>query len=67
MFIEGQEYSRVRDIHERFDGQRQGGISTPSKHPYVFIFTVNLASSMVCRRLEGGRCFLYTGEGQVVT
>ena len=26
MFIEGQSYSRRRDIHEKYGGQQQGGI-----------------------------------------
>ena len=34
-----QKYNRKKDIHERFGGQQQGGISTPANHPFVFIFT----------------------------
>lgn len=30
---------RRRDIHEKFAGQRQGGISTPAQHPLIFAFT----------------------------
>lgn len=32
-------YSRRLDIHDKWGGQRQGGISTPKDGPFVFIFT----------------------------
>lgn len=32
-------YSRRLEIHDRWGGQRQGGISTPKDGPFVFIFT----------------------------
>jgi hypothetical protein len=35
----GRTYNRRDDIHARFGGQRQGGISTPSGVPYIFLFT----------------------------
>jgi 5-methylcytosine-specific restriction protein A len=38
MFEQGRIYRR-RDLHERFGGQRQGGISTPKEHPLVFLVT----------------------------
>ena len=38
-FVMGALYSRRIDIHERWGGQRQGGISTPKDAPFVFIFT----------------------------
>jgi len=38
-FVVGQTYNRRKDIHDKFGGQRQGGISTPAKHRVVFIFT----------------------------
>src|SRR5437879_5415543 len=34
----GRSYRR-RDIHNKFGGQRQGGISTPASHPLIFAFT----------------------------
>ncbi|WP_417733497.1 hypothetical protein [Roseovarius sp.] len=65
MFIEGMEYSRSKDIHDVFGGQRQGGISTPKDSPYVFIFT---GKSGEQHGYEDGwqdeGVFLYTGEGQ---
>ena len=30
---------RRREIHDRFGGQPQGGISTPTSHPVIFLFT----------------------------
>ncbi len=39
MFVIGRDYSRRDDIHARFGGQTQGGISTPRHAPYVFLFT----------------------------
>lgn len=66
MFLEGADYSRTIDIHGRFGGQRQGGISTPAKLPYVFIFTGK--SGEMHGYNDGWRedgVFLYTGEGQV--
>jgi hypothetical protein len=38
-FQKGVTYSRRSDIHDRFGGQQQGGISTPKGFPYVFLFT----------------------------
>jgi 5-methylcytosine-specific restriction protein A len=35
----GRTYNRRRDIHARFGGQMQGGISTPAGHPLIFAFT----------------------------
>lgn len=35
----GRTYSRRGDIHDRFGGQQQGGISTPASHPVIFAFT----------------------------
>jgi len=65
-FVEGETYSRRDDIHARFDGQRQGGISTPSDHPFVFIFTGSEGEKHGYR--DGWHpeenVFLYTGEGQ---
>jgi 5-methylcytosine-specific restriction enzyme A len=35
----GRTYNRRRDIHGRFGGQQQGGISTPKDYPLVVAFT----------------------------
>ena len=39
VFVPGALYSRSSDIHGRFAGQKQGGISTPTSVPVVFLFT----------------------------
>ncbi|MDO6477975.1 hypothetical protein Q4578_11105 [Shimia thalassica] len=66
MFIEGTEYSRVKDIHERLGGQRQGGISTPSKHPLVIVFTGKSGEQHgYADGWQDEGVFLYTGEGQI--
>jgi 5-methylcytosine-specific restriction protein A len=64
MFVVGQEYRR-RDLHVKYGGQQQGGISTPSDHPYIFLFSSP-------RGEEHGYAdgpkpngqYTYTGEGQ---
>jgi 5-methylcytosine-specific restriction protein A len=38
MFEEGKVYRR-RTIHQVYKGQEQGGISTPSDHPVILLFT----------------------------
>ena len=64
MFQVGQTYHRQKDIHDAYGGQRQGGISTPSGHPYVFLFTGDSGTQYGSRdefRPDG--TFWYTGEG----
>lgn len=41
MFEIGRIYNRRRDLHAKYGGQQQGGISTPSNHPYIFVFLSN--------------------------
>jgi 5-methylcytosine-specific restriction protein A len=66
MFTPGKVYNRQRDIHRPYGGQEQGGISTPSNHPSIFIFTGESGEAHGYRdefRPDG--TFWYTGEGQV--
>ena len=65
-FTVGQIYRRRRDIHGRFSGQSQGGVSTPSAAPLVFLFTGESGAGYGYEdsfRPDG--TFWYTGEGQV--
>jgi 5-methylcytosine-specific restriction enzyme A len=64
-YTPGKEYKRT-DIHEKYGGQRQGGISTPSGHPFILIFSGDGGESFGYQDGwdEEGR-FYYTGEGQV--
>jgi 5-methylcytosine-specific restriction protein A len=38
-FERGRIYNRRDEIHEKFGGQGQGGISTPRATPAIFLFT----------------------------
>ena len=59
-------YHRRNDIHARFGGQQQGGISTPANVPGIFIFTSQGGSNVGYQDdfLPDGT-FHYTGQGQV--
>ncbi len=61
----GQVYNRRRDIHGRYRGQQQGGISTPADHPVIIAFT---GESGTAHGYEDGwtaeGVYRYFGEGQ---
>ncbi len=64
MFEPERQYRR-RDLHEVYGGQRQGGISTPSDAPIIFLFSG--AGQQYGYRDgfdDAGRLFRYSGEGQ---
>ena len=66
MFTVGTEYHRRTDIHGRFGGQQQGGISTPTSAPYLFIFTGGSGTRFGYEDgWHDGDIFLFTGEGQI--
>ena len=56
---------RRRDLHDRYGGQRQGGISTPAEHNLIFLFVSDTGEQFGYRDgvTEGG-IYLYTGQGQ---
>jgi 5-methylcytosine-specific restriction protein A len=63
--IVGQVYRRT-SLHDYFSGQQQGGISTPTEHPVILIFTG--ASGEQYGYSDGFQpdgTFWYTGEGQI--
>lgn len=64
MFTRGNVYRR-RHLHQLYGGQEQGGISTPSEHNMIFLFTSSRGQE---HGYEDGwtkeGIFLYTGEGQ---
>lgn len=67
MFVVGEKYSRARDIHDRYGGTRQSGISASASNPFIFLFT---GESGEAYGYEDGwqqddGVFLYTGQGQV--
>ena len=57
---------RRRLLHEAYGGQRQGGIGTPSEHPFILLFTGHTGEQYGYRDvwLDDGT-FRYTGEGQI--
>jgi 5-methylcytosine-specific restriction enzyme A len=59
----GQTYSRREDIHGKFGGQQQGGISTPNG-PFVFLFTGEIGEQYGYEDGWSDGAFLYVGEGQ---
>jgi hypothetical protein len=64
-FIVGALYHRRDEIHARFGGQMQGGISTPTYHPIVFIFTGEAGKAHGYSDFwESDEVFHYFGEGQ---
>jgi 5-methylcytosine-specific restriction protein A len=63
-FIKGMQYKR-KDIHDAFGGQRQGGISTPQKYPFIFLFTGGTGNKYGYKDEQiNDDIFFYTGEGQ---
>ncbi len=63
-FVVGQIYNRRQDIHDRFGGQRQSGIVTPSECPVVFVFTGRGAPHGYADEWSADGTFRYFGEGQ---
>jgi 5-methylcytosine-specific restriction enzyme A len=62
----GAVYHRRRDIHARYHGQRQGGISTPKFAPLVFLFTGESGDQFGYKDgPQDDGTFAYTGEGQI--
>jgi hypothetical protein len=62
-FNVGEVYKRT-EIHDKYGGQRQGGISTPAKYPYLFLFTGGTGERYGYKDKWQGNSFFYTGEGQ---
>lgn len=66
MFEVGKEYNRKLDIHGIYKGQSQGGISTPSGFPVIFIFTSDAGEQHGYKdEYRDDGVFWYTGEGQI--
>ncbi|EHK68146.1 hypothetical protein KYC_01604 [Achromobacter arsenitoxydans SY8] len=65
-FVLGEDYDRRTDIHARFGGSAQSGISTSGSFPAIFLFTGETGDQYGYRDgFTPGGTFLYTGEGQV--
>ena len=64
MFIQGHSYRRS-ELHDRYGGQRQGGISTPSQRPIIMLFSGESGEQHgYADTWSAEGLFLYTGEGQ---
>jgi 5-methylcytosine-specific restriction protein A len=64
MFILGNEYRRS-DLHSKYGGQKQGGISTPSKHNFIMLFTGTQGHQYGYEdEWTDEGLFIFTGEGQ---
>lgn len=58
-------YLRKTDLHGRFGGQRQGGISTPKSHPAIFLMTGQVGEQHgYTDGWSPTGAFHYFGEGQ---
>jgi 5-methylcytosine-specific restriction protein A len=65
VFEVGKVYNRRTDIHGVYKGQQYGGIATPAKHPYIFIFTSEAGEEYgYSDGFSPDGTFRYTGEGQ---
>ena len=62
--IPGQILSRS-EVHKRFGGQRQSGISTPKDKPVILLFTGEQGEKYGYRDEWRGDIFVYTGEGRI--
>jgi 5-methylcytosine-specific restriction protein A len=64
-FTVGELYSRRKDINEKFGGSRQGGISSSSQVPAIFLFTGDSGLKFGYRDSPDAFEYCdYTGEGQ---
>jgi Domain of unknown function (DUF3883) len=53
------------ELHDQFGGQQRGGISTPTKHPIVMLFSGESGSQYGYRDVwRDDGVYEYTGEGQ---
>jgi 5-methylcytosine-specific restriction enzyme A len=64
-FEVGRLYKRRTELHGRFGGQEQGGISTPTAYPIIFLFTGASGELYGYKdHFHTGGLYWYTGEGQ---
>lgn len=64
LFQIGRLYSRSADIHDRFAGSRQSGISPSAKEPLIFLFTGDSGDRYGYTDGWADGIFHYCGEGQ---
>ena len=65
MFEKGKTYRRS-DLHDKYGGQRQGGISTPKEYPIILLFTSESGEEFgYVDGFKTNNIYWYTGEGQI--
>lgn len=65
-YVVGEEYNRRQDLHDRFGGNRQGGMCKSADYPLMFIFTGPGGEQHgYSDEFMGNGLFFYTGEGQL--
>ncbi len=65
MFTEGKTYNRRQDIHAKFGGNIQSGISPCANYPYVFLFTSPSGEEHGYQdKWVSNSVYIYSGEGQ---
>lgn len=62
-FIQGQIYRRS-DLHDKYGGSRQSGISPSANYPIIFLFTGKSGAQFGYNDEWKNGVFQYTGEGQ---
>jgi 5-methylcytosine-specific restriction protein A len=64
-FVVGDEYRRKSDIHQKYGGSRQNGISPSAHCPAIFIFTGDTGEQYGYKDgFDVAGVFSYSGEGQ---
>ena len=65
MFEVGRVYNRRDELHGKYGEQQQGGISTPTDHPFIMLFTGESGEQYgYSDGPNDNGVFVYTGEGQ---
>lgn len=65
MFLPNKTYKR-KELHVKYGGQKQGGISTPAKHNFIMLFTGDQGQQYGYHdELVSDNIYMYTGEGQI--
>jgi len=66
LFEIGRLYTRQTEIHDKYGGNRQSGISVSAAHPYIFLFSSPRGKDFgYADGWAAENEFLYTGEGQL--
>ena len=66
MFSIGKSYHRQSELHDKFGGNRQSGISACSKHAIIFLFTAPTGKESGYKDgFSSNDTYIYSGEGSV--